>query len=252
MKVKEAIEHLKIVTLPNVTPNKQMNNENLIVLINEAMNTIYGLFNVKREQAIVLVPAFRKNFRISRQDPNVIMATHAKLAKCEMTHGGFATKAAQIEALKEMNITLDKEVMLENEAVETNIFKTNEDEIYKILSVRDDKDSILRLNEVNVFAINQDTLFFPNAKEGDIYYVEYKPKPIKVTSIEDELDLPSGLLDVLYAYVALRIVTNIEGYKQYYGNALTAYNNEVEKAIMNQQVIPDSLIRTTTDMKGFC
>ena len=70
--------------------------------------------------------------------------------------------------------------------------------------------------------------------------------------LDEELDLPDTLLDVLYSFVTLKIITGlsgIEGIRQFYPSVLSAYNQEIQKAQASGAIIPQSW--EFKDLKGF-
>nr|DAD71072.1 MAG TPA: head to tail adaptor [Podoviridae sp. ctiuS14] len=261
MNLTEVIDRIKNQTLPNVTNQKQMRDDKIVPLINEGLTSLHSMFLLNIEQAIILVPAFRHNFKIENKDPNVIMATHYKLAECEILLGGLRTKADQIAALLDFDRRLNRNVLLENETSDTSIFRIKGDQCLKILEVSDEKNTKYVINEDNVFATSQTTLYFPNCKEGDIIYVAYKPKPIKVigefdehgylTNGSEEVDLPETFIECLNAFVSLKVVSGIEGMKEFYPNLINNYNQELQKAREHQFALVENLQDTIRYQKGF-
>ena len=189
------------------------------------------------------------------------MATHYKLAECEIIHGGFKTKTEQIAALADFDKKLNKNILLENEDSDTSIFKIKGNECLKILEVEDEKNTRYIINEDNVFATSQTTLYFPNCVEGDLIYVAYKPKPIKVvgkfdeqgylTDGNEEVDLPDLFVECLNAFIALKIVSGMEGMKEFYPNLINNYNQELQKAKDAQYALVEGLKDTIRFQKGF-
>jgi hypothetical protein len=253
MTIQNVINTIQNNVLPNVTTNRQMKTESIIELINEGLNTFHSLFRINTEQAIILVPAFRHNFKLINEDPNVIMASRYKLAECELKTDNLETKTQQIQALLEFDKKLKEQILLNNEKENKEIFSTKKDQVLQILEVTDEKNTIYSFNEENMFIIDQITLYFPNCKEGDIIYVIYKTKPqlINKDSLNEEIDLPDSLLECLYAFVTLRVISGIQGYQQFYPNVLNTYNQKIQEAIANQYVLPSSLATTLPQQKGF-
>ncbi len=64
MNLTEVIDRIKNQTLPNVTNQKQMRDDKIVPLINEGLTSLHSMFLLNIEQAIILVPAFRHNFKI--------------------------------------------------------------------------------------------------------------------------------------------------------------------------------------------
>lgn len=253
MKVQDVITNIKTAILPNVTNVKQMSQESLVRYINEGLRALHSLFIINKEQAIILVPAFRHTFRISSEDPNVVMNTLSKLAKCELEYGDIPTKALQIEVLREYNHIMNSETMLEKEQVNETIFKVPDEGILKILGVVDDQETDYLINERNVFMVDQTTMYFPNCAEGMIIYVEYqlKPKEVSLDKLSDEIDLPDTLLESLYAYINLKVLSGIESNRQFYPNLLNTYNQTIQEARANQAVLPSGMSSSLQNKKGF-
>ena len=254
MVVSKVLSNLRVNTLPNITTNRQMGDEDLINIINEGVFTLHSMFNIRFEQAIILAPAFRTTFKINNSDPNVIMASYAKLAECSIK-AEYKSKSELIKAALELDKNLKSNILLSNNEQNKEIFKTKHDQVMNILSVSsDDLREKFIINQENVFAIDQETLFFPHIKESDVIYVKYKPKPILslVSALDEELDLPDTLLDALYSFVTLKIITGlsgIEGIRQFYPSVLSAYNQEIQKARTSGAIIPQSW--EMNDLKGF-
>lgn len=254
MTVSQVLTNLRVNTLPNITTQRQMGDDDLINIINEGIFTLHGLFNIRFEQAIILVPAFRTTFKINNSDPNVIMASFYKLAECSIK-AEYKSKSELLKAAIELDKNLKENILLDNNVQNKEIFKTKHDKVMKILGVSsDDPKDIFAMNQEGVFAIDQETLYFPHIKEGDILYVKYKPKPTLclVSALDEELDLPDTLLDALYSFVTLKIITGlsgIEGIRQFYPSVLSAYNQEIQKAQASGAVIPQSW--EFKDLKGF-
>ena len=253
MTVNEVLENLKINTLPNITRHKQTSDDFLINVINEGLYTIHSMFNIRTEQAIILVPAFRNTFILDNSDPNVIMASFYKIAECSVK-AKYKSKAELIQAALQIDKNLQQDILLSNNKQSTDVFKTKHDEVLKILDVEDDRKHNYVINEHLVFAIDQKTLYFPHCKESEIIYVKYKPKPIKasISAMDAEIDLPDTLVNVLYAFVHLKIDTGLastEGMRNFYPNILAAYNQEIEKAMHTGAVVPNSL--HFKNLKGF-
>lgn len=132
-------------------------------------------------------------------------------------------------------------------------------EVLQPLEVKDDYGTQYEINEKNVFAINQNTLYFPNCKCEDIIYVIYKVKP-KVYTLEDcsiseedseELYLPDTLMRCFYSYIDLRIISTVGGHKELYANTLQEYQQALEKAMMRSDTLPRGLETTLNLKKGF-
>lgn len=260
MNLAEVINRLKNQNLPNVTNQKQMRDDKIVDFINEGLTALHSMFLLNVEQAIILVPAFRHNFKIENRDPNVIMATHFKIAECEVLLGGLRTKADQIAALLDYDRRLNRNILLENETIDTTIFRVKGDQCLKILEVADERDTKYVINEDNVFATSQTTLYFPNCKEGDIIYVAYKPKPLKVSGTfdehgylvrgEEEVDLPETFIECLTSFVTLKVVAGIEGMKEFYPNLVNNYNLELQRAKDNQYAFVEDLRDSIRFQKG--
>ncbi|OCR88068.1 hypothetical protein CFT13S00388_02560 [Campylobacter fetus subsp. testudinum] len=248
----DVLNELQTNTLPNITRDKQTKNENLIVTINEGIKTLHNIFHISSEQAIVLVPAFRNIFKISKEDPNVIMASYYKIAECALK-SGFESKSDMVAKLVEYDKNLKRDILLKNEDNSTEIFSIKGTEVLQLLGVEDTKGTNYSFNAENVFTIDPITLHFPNTKEGDILYVEYKPKPTlaNIGKLYEHIDLPDSLIECLYSFVALKIISGIEGYKQFYPNLLNTYNNEINKAMTNGAVMPEGLVANLVKNKGF-
>lgn len=250
MFLKELIDNLQSSGLPT-----KVGKEDLISFLNDGLISLHTLFNIRYEQALILVPQNRKIFKISSSDPNVIMASYAKLALCHLQAESI-TKEKQVEALVRLDKRLKSNTLLNDETSSKDIFDISRNEVLSIIDVEDSKDNNYAFNIENVFVLDPITLHFPNAKAGSVIYVKYKPKP-KLIRLEDydkdsvELDLPDTLKDCLIAFVTLKTATNVSGYEQFYPNVLNTYNNELAKARANAAVIPDPLIATLASKKGF-
>lgn len=250
MTLSEVIADLQLNTLPNVTKQRQMDTSSLVNIINEGIITLHSLFNIRTEQAIILVPAFRNTFVLDRKDPNVIMASFYKLAECSVK-AEYKSKAELIKAALELDKNLRADILVNSDRQSTDIFSVKHDEVLKVLEIEDDEKHRYVINEKEVFLIDQKTLYFPHCKESEIIYVKYKPKPIKasISAMNAEIDLPDTLINALYAYVQLKVVTGIEGLKQFYPNVLNTYNAEIDKARATGAVMPYGL--EFKNLKGF-
>lgn len=146
-----------------------------------------------------------------------------------------------------------KEIYSLNNNLLNNHWTKPNQEILQILNVSDLKDTKYVLNETNVFAINQNTLYFPNAKDGEIIYIEYKPKPMVYTikDMNKEVDIPDTLLETLYSFVAMKVTSGIESYREFHNIAVGEYINNIKENIMNGSVLQDSLEGLNTQEKGF-
>lgn len=252
MTLGDIIDIIRVNVLPSLSNPRQMTDESLTIMINEGIRSLHNIFNINTEQAIILVPAFRNTFKLDNTDPNVIMASYYKLAECA-AKATYNTKAELIRAALDLNKNLKENILLNNESTNKEVFSTKHDQVMKMLNVSDDKHTEYILNEKNAYAVDQNTLYFPHCRESDVIYVKYKPKPIKATTaaMDAEIDLPDTLLDVLYAYIPLRVITGIQGYTQLYPNLLNTYNLELQKAREVGAVVPDNLEAKYVAQKGF-
>lgn len=253
MKLRDVIKVIRNRNLPNVTERIITDDENAINLINDGLLSLYTQFDICLEQALILVPKNRNIFRIHSSDPNVILNSAERLSKAHTITDITENKQDKNSMIKELK--LDKNVektLLENSAVKVDL-DIDSSEILKILSIEDDKGNEYDFNVKNVFVIKQDTLYFPECKEKDQIYVKYKPKPFvyKLEDLDKELNLPETFYECLYAYINLKVVSGIDGLKEFYANVLNTYNQCLEKALMNSYSLPRNLNCTLHLKKGF-
>lgn len=252
MTLKETLDVIRVRVLPGLGGKGQLDNDKLTVLINEGIRTLHFMFNIRTEQAIIFVPAFRNTFKLNNTDPNVIMASYSKLAECAVK-GIYKSKAEMLKDILDLNKGIKEDILLNNETENKDIFSTKHDKLMRILSISDDEKKEYILNEKLVYALDQETLYFPECKETDLIYVQYKPKPlISSTAVMDkEIDLPDTLLDVLFAYIPLKIITGVDGYTQLYPNLINQYNEKLLEAKAMGAVVSDSMEAKYVAWKGF-
>lgn len=260
MLLADVIKVIKNNRLPNITTRVQMDDSQIIEYINEAVLALYTQFTIEVEQAIILVPEYRNIFRIHSSDENVFMTTIAKLKASAFHHDIKEVKPPDIKEniVKELDLddiskyALDKNKEVIKEVTEPKTNSTDK-EILQILDVTDNKNREYNFNTNLVFSISQDTLYFPEAHKDDIIYVRYKvlPKLYTIDDINTTFELPDTLLQCLYAFIDLRAITTIEGYKDFYPNLLNTYNQSLQNIVTNGFLLPDSMKSTLQTKKGF-
>lgn len=226
MKVAQIIEHIRNRYHPNVLNVKQAEDSSLIGLINEGLIALHTLFDIRVEQAVVKISGQRKNYVISKEDPAVSMASFKQLGHNQLKDNPAANSLFNLNEDKEVLVILDVEDLLGTEYL---------------------------MNQVNVFNVDQTTLYFPNANDGDTIYVSYKPKPVmaKVDELNKDIDLPDSLLEVLYAFLSMRFVSSIEGFERMYPNAIAIYDKKLAEARNNQPILVGSMVDCLNKKKGF-
>lgn len=248
MKFDEFYEELRL-TLLNITNLKQLSKEMVLVYVNEAVRNLHSLFNIRVEQAIIYVPSFRNTFVLDEKDPSVIMGALRKIALIELKGSKIRDKKEQVIKLIENDRLLKEHWDKEAERDEKeSLFVNNYNEVLQLLEVSDERNTIYRINELNVFSIDQKTLYFPNCKESDTIYVSYKPVP-KDSSVE--IDLPHSLRECLKSYIMMKITGSVEGYKEFYLNFLNSYTSNLQEAVLKGAILQDSLQDSLGAKKGF-
>lgn len=251
MTLQNTMNNVRNNNLPNVTNIKQMKDYNIVEFINEGLSSLHSIFVIRKEQAIIRIDRERKSFVLSNDDPDVVLnsmhKTSFKLLKDNFSNPS-PSKTPEFNSLKAMDGSSDTtgRYMEEYPNKPSN-------EVLQIISVEDVKQTKYVLNEKNVFLINQNTLYFPNCKNGEFIYVTYKPKPIRYTTndLTKELDLPDTLLECLYSFIALKVSSGIEGLKEFHNIALSNYTNNVQEAMLQGAVVQESLEGISTQTKGF-
>lgn len=281
---------INIYTATKITPEKG------VALLQDAITHIHNLFPIHREQALILVSGERKVFRLNGNvDPNVAMAVAAKTGRTQTTTIQKYSLEQFNDLKKTYNDTIkprffadtlypyllnsmtnsDSNVISPKYAVFQDIFPPRSSdeikqdgrdfnifphrmEVLKILDVYKNCDCRLGINSKYAFSLSQDLINLPYAKDGELYMVEYQPKPLKFELIEEkdwliehydeendtteweviydkwwrkDVDLPDQLIDLAIAYCMNKLVLSINGTNQYhYQNANANYINELQKA----------------------
>ena len=68
--------------------------------------------------------------------------------------------------------------------------------------------------------------------------------------LNTQIDLPDIFIDALVAGVAMKVVTSIKGYEQFYPNVVNAYEREIQKLTQGGAVPPRSM-KFAAHKKGF-
>lgn len=248
----DIFRHLNAYLSRNITNYEGSSIETLNTYIDSGLLELHTTFHIKTEQAIIVVPAFRKTFRIDTDDPDVIMESYKLITEYEQR----SDNNKNVNYGKKLNNILDKLMFIRNIPISGGVTESISEEFHsnkvlQLLDVSDDKGTEYFINQKNVFARDQITLYFPKAKEGDLIYVTYKPYPVSIRTTYPRIDLPDTLFSCLYAYVALQVVNSIELYKESYPNMFNAYINEIQKAKRNESVLPEDFSSTLQFKKGF-
>lgn len=250
MTLDEVIQIVKVGYLSAVSNMAKASNESIIVMANEAIMSLHTSFNIRTEQAVILVPQNRKTFEISLNDKNVLMASLRKLAKAEMILDENESKKELLAKIAKQDKNINAKVLLEAEKYDNTIFDKLDTEVLSLLSVSDELGTEYDINTKNVYALDQKTLYFPLAKPGSLIYVDYKPKPRLSTELDSEVDVPDTLLGVLYAFVALKTVSSIDMNSQFMPQIVSTYNKRMEEAILQQAVLADTMDVSKNHWKG--
>lgn len=250
MKLKDVISVIRNSNLPNATERIITDDKNLVRLINEAVLAIYSQFEVKLEQAIILVPKHRNIFTISSSDPNVIMGTIEKLNKARALTDINSDKNS---LLNKLNLDENTLRFLKNSKVTNLEEKIASDELLQIVSIADSERNEYNFNVDKVFTVNSNTLYFPECKEGMQIFVKYKVKPkiYNELSLDEEVELPENMLECLYAYINLKVISGIDGLKEFYPNVLNTYNQCLQRVLMEGHSLPADLRYSLHLKKGF-
>lgn len=228
MLTEEVIDILRHAYLHNISNQAQSRDETLITTINTSLTTIHNLFVLKLEQAIVIVPERRKTFRLINSDPNVLMASYAKIANGEINMEHNVTKKQMFQSVLIRDGVIAANELFSGEEDKT-IFQTYDEEIMTVLNVRDSKKREYVMNEKGIFFVNNDTFYFPEVSVGDVIYVEYKPKPRKCR-LGEHIDLTDELLDLLCVDVTLKLVATINTDSQIHPNILAMRDRLIREA----------------------
>lgn len=230
MLLEQALIDLRDSILPNVSDVAGTAEDNLLRLINLGLITLHTTLDIKKEQAILRASAGRKFFHLVPEDPDVVLGSLEALSTLELSN---------------LNNPNPTDITFDNLRVH-NACK----EILQVLEIEDLRKTRYVLNEKNVFSIEQDKLYFPNIKEGNLVYVTHKPKP-KLHPATDKLDLPDTLIECLYAFVASRVTTGIESYKEFHLASIQDYTIRVQEAIGSGAILQTKLNSPPIQLKGF-
>ncbi len=233
MQLQQILIHIRNNILPNVSQNQQTSDDRLIEVINQSLRTLHTILHVRVEQAIVRIGSSRTFFTFRKDDPDVILGSFSAMNKLQL-----------LNATTNQNIELTFDNLKANDTTQGTL---------QILCAEDLKNTPYVMNEVNVFSTTQDTLYFPNAKEGDVIYVSHKPYPKYVSKedMEEDLDLPDNLLDCLYALTASKVTTGIESFKEFHEKSLMDYNNKIQEVMLLGLTHQTNLASPPIQLKGF-
>lgn len=195
MKLIDVFKILRTTTLPSVSNLKQLSDEELLRFVNEVILSLHNRFIIRVEQAIILVPKFRDTFKIRSEDQNVIMGTYYKFAHLDLNSPN-ETKNEILKNIPYKEVNQDDLInhLVGKDSLNANtrgaypqpqvlpeyckkMFENSKTKCLQILSVKDKNGNELIINEDKCIMVDPITLYFPYAKEGDVYYVEYKPYP---------------------------------------------------------------------------
>lgn len=233
MLFQHALSHIRDTILPNVSNLAQTSTENLIMCLNDGLTAIHTAVHVKTEQCAIRVRTERNFFELLNRDPDILL---------DLLFSTLSLERYNLTATPPLDKTFDN---LKRFSKPTGVLQ--------ILDVMDIKNTTYVVNEKNVFVIDPAIVYFPNAKEGEFLYISYKPKPKVYTeaNMNEELDLPDALLECLYAFVASRITTGIESYKEFHNLALRDYTARIKEAMLSGAVSQQSLAVLPIQTKGF-
>ena len=258
MTLKEVMDQLKYVVFYNKSNLKQLEDANIVRLINGSLTHLHSIFNIRYEQAIIVVPEIRHTFILKDEDPHVIMSTYNKFAIAELDVERV-TQQSQLDrlfAIRDEIIRRKKELL--NTPVPNTIrdvfIKESRDEVLQIVGVEDNRNRKYILNQRGAFMLSPEQIYLPNVMIDDIVYVIYKPKPkeVSLSLLDEPIDLPDTLLRVLYAHIGWVLTTNTIGYDgNKYPSLYQTYEKELIAAQQSMAVAPDNYEPTLHLLKGF-
>lgn len=294
MVCQELVDRLMLIYTPTA-----LTKEKAIIMLDDALTHVHQLFPIHREQAIICAEGKRNIYRLNGNlDPNVAMACSAKLGTSQTTTIRKYTYQ-QFKELKETYNDMlspyifpdkldpifdeqeDTSVQLSSYAVFQDIYppinnkeETVDSKQFKIFPYRMEvlqllecyKECEIRLgiNSPECKVLSTDIIHIPNAVEGEIYVVEYTPKPFKIEIIQPDswievdkndkvqinydkwwryhADVPDTLIDLVMAYCVMKLTISTHGSQQFFAqNATNNYNNELQKAMSNMSAITAEL-----------
>jgi len=256
MTAQELMDRVLNVTTPNVTSRTTTDKVKMVDLINECVMMLHSAYLIRQEQAVILVPDFRRTFKLDKSDPNVILGTLKKNIDISLSKD-YKTKSELLRQLAEYKDN-DTNFNIMNggyDGSRVSELTDNNEEVLQILDIEDSKQRYYVINQKGAFLTDQthQTLYLPMVKEGDIVYVHYKPKPNLVT--EDNLNVRIDLLDtldeVVVAYLRMRLLAGVEGDKNFYPNTYQTYEKVLLEALNNGALVQEDLSLGYKMKKGF-
>lgn len=317
MKIREVVDYVKNTIFVNIPRGSQASEKNVYRFINDSLIHLHSLFDLRYEQAMIMIPKYRRLFKLDNRDPNVVMATinrfgcamfaadqhietpdiikqgyslsegeiagnipfrfAKKFSKKHPLYDFMLNKISKWEAKNPslgfsqhpegyFDLNLQEDIVdtsptgklnnkPSNKYVKNRMFEGQQVVPLQLVDAYNEAGEYIGVNNHLVQIISPTQVNIPLAQENEIYFIGYKPSPAAATPSDRELeiDLPSNLMDLMFAHINLRAnmsVTNAS--EQFYPMIQSLYDKALQKALAQNTNTTTNLDNTVGAVKkGF-